>query len=119
MELKASMNNSRSEYILPANHKVAITMSWLLGFIEGDGCFSFNGLVPRLSIQLNYRQEIVLRAIQTFFGGIGNFRAEEKRYHESPEGSWTSEPMVGLEFKKIAFLRNVIVPGFKALNNAK
>jgi LAGLIDADG endonuclease len=31
MELKASMNKARTEYTLPANHEVVITMPWLLG----------------------------------------------------------------------------------------
>jgi len=54
------MNKNRSDYTLPSNHKVVVTFSWLLGLIEGDGCFSLNKLVPRLSIELNYRQEYVL-----------------------------------------------------------
>jgi LAGLIDADG endonuclease len=115
MKLKFSMNKARTEYSLPSNHRVVVTFPWLLGLIEGDGCFSFNGLVPRLSIQLNNRQEYVLLAIKNFFGGIGNIRREESRTHSGPEANYISEPMVILEFNQISFLRNVIVPGFKAL----
>lgn len=111
-ELKASMNKNRSNYTLPSNHKVVVTFPWLLGLIEGDGCFSFNKLVPRLSIQLNYRQEYVLKAIQEFFGGLGNVRIGKPR---SRVDSHSSQAMVIIEFNQIAFLRNVIIPAFKAL----
>jgi hypothetical protein len=63
------MNKRRTDFTMPGDHKVVITWNWLLGLIEGDGCFSFNGLVPRLSIQLTERQDFVLKAIIEFFGG--------------------------------------------------
>ncbi len=112
VSLKSSMNKGRIDYTLPSNHKVVVTFPWLLGLIEGDGCFSFNKLVPRLSIQLNYRQEYVFKAIQEFLGGIGNLRYEGPRQKVD---SFTSQAMVIIEFNQIAFLRNVIIPAFKAL----
>lgn len=112
VSLKASMNKGRMDYILPTNHRVVVTFPWLLGLIEGDGCFSFNKLVARLSIQLIYRQEYVLKAIQDFFGGLGNLRIEKPRQKVD---SYTSQAMVILEFNQIAFLRNVIIPAFKGL----
>jgi hypothetical protein len=111
-ELKASMNKNRSDYTLPSNHKVVVTFPWLLGLIEGDGCFSFNKLVPRLSIELNYRQEYVLKAIQEFFGGLGNLRIGKPRTRVD---SHSSQPMGTIEFNQIALLRNVIIPAFKGL----
>ena len=119
----ASMNKARMDFTLPtlvldcpkarANHRVVVTFPWLLGLIEGDGCFSFNKLVPRLSIQLNYRQEFVLKAILEFFGGLGNLSTGKSRQRAD---SFSSQPMVILEFNQIAFLHNVIIPGFKALS---
>jgi len=91
-------------------------LPWLLGLIEGDGTFSFNGVVPRLAIQLNFRQEYVLKAVQAFFGGVGNLRIEAPRSHVTSEGSYLSASMVILEFNQIAFLRNVIVTAFKGLS---
>jgi hypothetical protein len=72
LALKASMNKARTDYSMPADHKIVITMPWLLGFLEGDGCFSFSGVKPRLSIQLTLSEKPVLVAINTFFGGIGS-----------------------------------------------
>jgi len=112
VSLKTSMNKARMDYSLPSDHRVVVTFPWLLGLIEGDGCFSFNKLVPRLSIQLNYRQEYVLKAILEFFGGLGNLRLGKPRERVD---SFSSQAMVTLEFNQIAFLRNVLIPGFKAL----
>jgi hypothetical protein len=38
--LKKSMNKKRTDFDLPENHQIIITDYWLLGFIEGEGCFS-------------------------------------------------------------------------------
>jgi hypothetical protein len=105
-------SKARTDFTLPTNHKVVVTFPWLLGLIEGDGWFSFNKLVPRLSLQLNYRQEYVLKAILEFFGGLGNLNIGKPRQRVD---SFSSQPMAILEFNQIAFLRNVILPGFKAL----
>ena len=37
--LKANMNFKRTNFKMPLNHSVNITPYWLLGFIEGEGCF--------------------------------------------------------------------------------
>src|SRR6266542_527363 len=95
MELKASMNKARSEYTLPSNHKVVVTFPWLLGFIEGDGSFSFNKLVPRLSIQLTLIYKPVLIAINEFFGGIGSLTTISS---SSQKGRESHAPEVSLDF---------------------
>jgi hypothetical protein len=110
--LKASMNKARTEFDLPADHLVLITWNWLLGFVEGDGSFSFSGVKPRLSIQLTLIDKPVLIAINEFFGGIGSLTIIAR---SSQKGRELHAPEVALEFSQIAFLYNVIVPGFKAL----
>ncbi len=37
--IKNSSNKSRTDYTLPSDHIVTITKQWLLGFVEGEGCF--------------------------------------------------------------------------------
>ena len=37
--IKNSCNKSRTDFTLPADHKVTITKYWFLGFVEGEGCF--------------------------------------------------------------------------------
>ena len=38
-ELKEGMNTKRKNFNMPAEHKIIITKSWLLGLIEGEGSF--------------------------------------------------------------------------------
>lgn len=92
MSLKASMNKARMDYTLPTDHKVVVTFPWLLGLIEGDGSFSFNKLLPRLTIQLNYRQEYVLKAILEFFDSLGNLTIGKPRQRVD---SFSSEAIAG------------------------
>jgi hypothetical protein len=40
------MNKKRTDFDLPENHKIIITDYWLLGFIEGEVCFSVAKKVP-------------------------------------------------------------------------
>lgn len=44
-----------------------------------------------------------------------NLRREKGRVRDGPGFSHYAQPMVILEFNTVSFLRNVIVPGFKAL----
>lgn len=36
------MNKLRSDFTMPKDKEINITSYWLLGFIEGEGCFSVN-----------------------------------------------------------------------------
>jgi hypothetical protein len=42
LRLKNNMNRLRLDYALPEDKFISITPYWLLGFIEGEGCFSIN-----------------------------------------------------------------------------
>jgi len=33
------MNTSRTDFSMPAGHNFNITLPWLIGLIEGEGCF--------------------------------------------------------------------------------
>ena len=41
-KLKKNMNRLRLDYTIPKDKVINITSYWLLGFIEGEGCFSIN-----------------------------------------------------------------------------
>ena len=42
IDFKNQMNKSRVDYNQHEDHSINITPYWLLGFVEGDGYFSFN-----------------------------------------------------------------------------
>jgi len=53
------MNKARVDFKLPENHKITITNEWLLGFIEGEGCFGVNDV----SVNFTLAQTAVNRDI--------------------------------------------------------
>ena len=57
--IKSTMNNNRTDFSQP-NRKYFITPNWLLGFIEGDGCFRINSTKTKNShIRLSFRLLII------------------------------------------------------------
>lgn len=50
------------------NTKFQITSNWLLGFIEGDSCFSTIDLIPRLRFENHTVDTNLLQAIKSFLG---------------------------------------------------
>ena len=52
------MNTLRTKFILPNSHKILITPYWLLGFIEGDGSFSFS-TSKSIPLRFNIVQSII------------------------------------------------------------
>ena len=42
LNIKNGMNRLRSDFTMPNDKEIHITPYWLLGFIEGEGCFSIN-----------------------------------------------------------------------------
>lgn len=66
--LKNGMNTGRTNFSMPTNHSPNITANWLLGFIEGDGSFSFNRnpFSPRFNITLTASQKFLLLSIKNF-----------------------------------------------------
>ena len=67
-ELKNGMNKKRIDFNMPADHKIIVTKSWLLGFIEGEGSFHLwrNDLVAVFGLVLTERQLPVLEKIKEF-----------------------------------------------------
>jgi hypothetical protein len=43
-KLRLGMNSKRTDFTMPEGHRFNITPYWLLGFIEGDGSFSYKNL---------------------------------------------------------------------------
>lgn len=68
-DLKNSMNTKRKHLDFPNEHEIKISPYWLLGFIEGDACFSVSSQksfpLRFIITQVNTEQE-VLNTIQTF-----------------------------------------------------
>ena len=68
--LKANMNFKRTNFKMPLNHSINITPYWLLGFIEGEGCFCSSKLRAAFSINLTLADKPLLLKIQEFLNQL-------------------------------------------------
>ena len=66
--LRSSMNDSRSNFVLPKDHQVKITPYWLLGFSEGEANFGVNksDCSQVFAIDQTSREGYVIKAIASF-----------------------------------------------------
>ena len=70
--IKNSINKSRTQFILPENHKIDITSHWLLGFIEAEGCFYLNNLSIAFKLSQTAINREVLVYIKDYLLKLGN-----------------------------------------------
>lgn len=66
ISLKKSSNAARIDHKLPLNPKVTITKYWLLGFIEGEGCFSYHSFSMYFSLAHTRVNRHVLVSIRDY-----------------------------------------------------
>lgn len=68
LEFKEGMNKNRTNFNMPVDHKITVTISWLLGLIEGEGSFQLwrKDFVAVFSLVLSERQFPVLEEIKQF-----------------------------------------------------
>lgn len=67
VDIKNAINKSRIDFTLPLYHKVIITDQWLLGFIEGEGCFYVNGVSVAFKLSQTAVNRYVLEGIKNYF----------------------------------------------------
>ena len=62
------MNTKRLDFNMPTEHKIRVTKSWLLGFIEGEGSFHLwrKDFVAVFDLVLTERQLPILEKIKEF-----------------------------------------------------
>jgi hypothetical protein len=62
----SKMNSKRTDYTMPINH-YRITKNWLIGFVEGDGSFSYNTLTRNVIFSIAQKgNEDLLKEIARF-----------------------------------------------------
>lgn len=123
LNLKNNMNTQRTNF---KNIQVNISKNWLLGFIEGDGSFSFNRttLEPVFSIQLTESELPLLLAIKQYLENNLGFDSYSRYKLNSSsiiniyksKAVNNSKPMVILLIKNIHVLTNYLIPFFSECN---
>lgn len=72
LSIRDSMNKSRFNFKFPESHKVNITKEWLLGFIEGEGCFHINNISVAFSLAQTSVNRYVLVCIKDYLQKFGD-----------------------------------------------
>lgn len=115
------MNRLRLDYSLPKDKVVNITPYWLLGFIEGEGCFSINK-------HNNYRLDFSLSQSSTNLELITSIKVYLENLPNT-EGNYTNaigisevrsnnpnqKSATRIETTRIPFITNVLIPFLESL----
>ena len=119
-ELKNGMNKKRIDFNMPADHKIIVTKSWLLGFIEGEGSFHLwrKDFVAVFGLVLTERQLPILEKIKEFLMnnlGFDSYSMFKLNYSSAisitpQKARNNSKASVLILIKNIHILNNYLVP---------
>nr|QJT65769.1 LAGLIDADG endonuclease [Fusarium asiaticum]QJT66911.1 LAGLIDADG endonuclease [Fusarium asiaticum] len=120
-KLKNNMNRLRLDYTISKDKVINITSYWLLGFIEGEGCFSINRhnnyrldfSLSQSSIDLELMKSIKVY-LENLTGAEGNYTnalgISEVRSNNPNHKSTTR-----IETARIPFITNILIPFLDSL----
>jgi hypothetical protein len=110
-KLILTMNNKRTDFDLPPSHKIKITTNWLLGFVEGEGCFFYNKLKGTLGFQISQKGNADLMiAIRTFIYKLGKEKFDTGVNLNLEQNVWY------LRVMREDLIKEVLIPFFSSLN---
>lgn len=115
------MNRLRSDFTMPKDKEINITPYWLLGFIEGEGCFSINRRnnfrldfsISQSSTNLELMQKIKIY-LDNLPGTDGNYVGAVGIYavrSNNPNHQSTTR----IETSRISFITNIFIPFLESL----
>jgi hypothetical protein len=125
LEIKNGMNAKRTDFTMPKSKEIHITPYWLLGFIEGEGCFSINR-------RNNFRLDFSLVQSSTNFELIQKIKIylENLPSEASTGGSYdgavgistlksnnsNQQSVIRIETARTPFITDILIPFLKNLN---
>lgn len=124
-ELKNKMNRLRSDYTMPKDKVTNISPYWLLGFIEGEGCFSINkhnNYRLDFSISQSSTNCKLMKSIKVF---LENLSFPESEYggdytnalgiSEVRSNNPNHESTTRIETARVPFISNILIPFLSSL----
>ena len=120
--LKSRMNTKRTDFTLPESHQLRITPYWVLGFTEGEGCFSVKKVHPfSLTFSLTQKNNTTLmKALQEFFHNLGvthNWRNKESAVSVSVDNRIGNKgDITNIYITRVNYITDVLIPFFDSLS---
>lgn len=124
LNIKNGMNRLRSDFTMPNSKEIRITPYWLLGFIEGEGCFSIN---KRNNFRLDFslcQSSTNLELLQKIKIYLESLPSEGNTQVNS-EGAFgismvrtnnpNHQPTTRIETARIPYITNVFIPFLDSL----
>jgi hypothetical protein len=124
--LKISMNTKRVTFDMPSTHTIRITPYWLLGLIEGEGCFSLvdpKNIGISFSLTLTAVQAPLLHAIKNY---LDSYSIEDAQLKMSPEyleiiskrtsiyakreSTVKAKPSIEIQIRPINYIVEIFIP---------
>ena len=121
VELKNNMNRLRLDYTIPKDKVINITPYWLLGFIEGEGCFSINkhnNYRLDFSLSQSSTNSELMKSIKVY---LDNLPGTEGNYtnalgiSEVRSNNPNHESTTRIETTRVPFITDVLIPFLESL----
>jgi hypothetical protein len=125
-DLKDSMNTKRVNFKMPSTHTIRVTPYWLLGLIEGEGCFSLVDLKNigiSFSLALTSVQIPLIHAIKNFLDSYGiedvNLKAspqyleiisQRTSIYAKDKSTTNGKPVIEFQIRAISFIVDTFIP---------
>ena len=104
IDCQKEMQNMSNKWLPePRYNEIKVTKNWLIGFIDGEGSFSYNKYVPRFRLENHYKELELYNKIKEFIG-VGNTLVASRVNRVN------SNPTIVLEINQIKILREIIIP---------
>ena len=119
LDILSYMNSKRSKFDLTASHKLHITSNWLLGFVGGDGSFSYARKNEKLIFAIIQKEnDPLLYAIKDFLHNLINkYRTVNNiDIYDSPINIYSNPKGISiLQVSRTDFLKHILIPLFNPL----
>ena len=116
VELKNNMNRLRLDYTMPKDKVINITPYWLLGFIEGEGCFSINkhnNYRLDFSLSQSSTNRELMKSVKDYLDNLpgtdGNY-TNALGISEVRSNNPNHESTTRIETTRIPFITEVLIP---------
>jgi len=120
LNLKSNNNNGRTEFFKSPNHNIIIKPYWLLGFLEGEGCFSIQKHVKSLAVTHSFiltqtlEQKSLMEAIQTFLNNLEPNSCSESKVklivQENNIYKPKAKPIIRVYVTDFSFIIDYLIP---------